>query len=52
MWQLVFYLSFVMYYSVFGLVFSLCLYAVGCLTGCALVVTSVIVVLLCRDSVA
>ena len=45
MWQLVFYLSFVMYYGVFGLVIILCLCAVGCLT----VVASVFVVLLCSE---
>ena len=49
MWQLVFYLSFVVYYAVFGLVTILCLCAVGCLTGCALVVASVFAVHLCRD---
>ena len=49
MWQLVLHLSFVVYFAVLGLVIILCLDAVGCLTGCALVVTSVFVVLLCRD---
>ena len=51
MWQLVFYLNFnfVVYYVLFGLVVILCLCAVGSLTGCALVVASVFVVLLCHD---
>ena len=49
MLQLVFYLSFVVYYAVFGLMSILCLRAVGCLTGCALVVASVFFVLLCCD---
>ena len=48
-WQLVFYLRFVVYYAVFGLVIILCLFAVCCLTECVFVVASVIVVLLCRD---
>ena len=42
-------LCFVMYFVVFGLVIIVCLSAVGWLTGCALVVTSVFVVLQCRD---
>ena len=33
----------------FGQVIILCLCAVGCLTGCALVVASLFVVLLCRN---
>ena len=45
----VFYLSCVVYYAVYGLVIILCLYAVGCLTGYALVVTIVFVVLLYHD---
>ena len=49
MWQLVFYLSFVVYYATFGLVIILCLYAVGSLTGCPLVVTCIFSVLLCCD---
>ena len=51
MWQLVFYLSFVvwLYYAVVGLVIILCMCVVGCLTLCALVVASVYFVLLCRD---
>ena len=52
MWQLVFYLSFVVYYVLSGLIIILCLCAVGCLTGCALVVASVFVVLLCHDLTA
>ena len=43
------YLSFVVYYAVFGPVISLCLCAVGCSTGCVLVVASVYVVLWCHD---
>ena len=41
-----FYLSFILNYAVFALETILCLCAVGCLTGCALVVASVFVVLL------
>ena len=37
------------YYAVFGVVIILCLGAVGCLTGCGLVVASVFVALLCHD---
>ena len=40
------------YHAVFGQVIILCLCAVNCLTGCALVVTSVFVVLLCPDVTA
>ena len=49
MWQLVFYLSFEVYYAVFGLVILLYLCTVSCLTGFDLVVASVFDVLLCRD---
>ena len=51
MWQLVFYLRFMVYYAVFGLVILLCVCAVGCFTGCALVAASVFVVL-CWDLTA
>ena len=44
MWQLVFYLSFLVYCAVFGLVSILCLRLVGWLTGCALAVASAFVV--------
>ena len=49
MWQLVFYLSCVVYCAVFGLVIMLCVCPVDRLTGCALVVASVLVVLLCHN---
>ena len=49
MWQLVFYLSFVVYYAVCDLVIILCLCTVGCLSVCSLVVASVFIVLLCHD---
>ena len=39
--SLLFYFSFVLYYAVLGLVIILCFCAIGCLTGCALLVASV-----------